>query len=224
MSENKIIKSIENNLTDFSDVSSVAMIIRHAERGIIPENESGFHVNLTDKGENDSIKFGEEVNKILRKSGFDLDIYTSPVPRCLNTAENIIKGTDREILYKISSYLGDPGVYISDDTIAGEAFLNRNASDVIDEYLKKGEMKGFHKPEEAGNRLLSLISKSLNNQNNFTVHISHDAIIAPFVHHLVGNNSGIIIWPDFLEGMIFIRKNNEITCCFDNRIFKISEV
>ena len=71
-------------LQKIEDVDSrrIAVLLRHGERETIPAGTYGNDVRLTQNGVADSTHFGEALScfKVRR-------IYTSPVLRCIQTAE-----------------------------------------------------------------------------------------------------------------------------------------
>jgi hypothetical protein len=65
-----------------------ALLIRHAERGPIPDPTLGHDVPLTDKGREDARALGRQLARHAR-----VRARHSPVPRCAETARLIVDGT-----------------------------------------------------------------------------------------------------------------------------------
>ena len=89
------------------------ILVRHAER---PEILSGVgnDVHLTEHGIASSFEFGQSLKK--RKV---VSIKTSPVLRCVQTAEQIamaVSFSKHEIQF--CRQLGDPGIFIADADLA----------------------------------------------------------------------------------------------------------
>ena len=96
----------------------IALILRHAERESINNDEFGNEVSLTNNGLLNAEKLGNtlslyKVNKI----------YTSPIRRCVQTALCIQKGLGNDIDVIITNQLGNPGFHIQDAILAGETYL-----------------------------------------------------------------------------------------------------
>ena len=148
-------------------------LIRHAEK-----KDDGVHAQLTEKGLKDSFIFGKK----LKKQNIQIDkIITSPIERCLQTAQEIVKGYDKqEITIEESNLLGDPGVFIQDDKKAMEIFETYKLVDIINMQLAHKKLDGFNSIEEGSRQLLEFI----HNQKKNTIMISHDAIITPFIAYI----------------------------------------
>lgn len=96
--------------------ASSALIIRHSIREAIPEGQAGNNVPLTAEG--------RELARILGASIADRlsTISSSPIGRCKETAEHILKGARCRMEVPTTKMLGDPGVFIADDQAAWTTF------------------------------------------------------------------------------------------------------
>ncbi len=173
-------------------------LIRHAEK-----TDSRVHANLTEKGIIDAKKYGQE----LRSQNIHIDkIVTSPIHRCVQTAQSIVVGLKYNIPIVKSIKLGNPGVYISDDKKAMEVFNNFSLLDIINMQLRKKILPGFNHIESASLELNSFIHSFSEN----VLFISHDAVIIPFVSWLYKkneiNHSDLI---DYLYTCKFNKKSEE---------------
>ena len=70
----------------------ISLLLRHADRDDIPQGSFGNEILLNEKGKQNAQRFGEILSerKINR-------IFTSPVGRCVQTAEYITKGYGNSI-------------------------------------------------------------------------------------------------------------------------------
>ena len=66
--------------------ADIALVIRHAEREEIPTGTFGYHVALTDQG----IAAAEQLGEALSAKR-TITTVSSPVPRCVQTAEAILR-------------------------------------------------------------------------------------------------------------------------------------
>lgn len=151
-------------------------LIRHAEK-----TDSSVHAELTKKGHDDSILFGEKLK--INNIKIDL-IISSPISRCIQTAQMISKGYGN-IKIEESILLGDPGVFIHNGDLAMEVFKKYKLIDIINMQLSGKVLDGFNKIDAATKKLLSFMEKQKGN----TLYISHDAIITPFINYIGDNNS-----------------------------------
>ena len=76
----------------YSDENRLSLLIRHADRDQIPEGSFGNEVLLNETGKENSLKFGESLSELKVNR-----IFTSPVGRCVQTAEQISKGYGKSI-------------------------------------------------------------------------------------------------------------------------------
>ena len=65
----------------------IALLLRHADREDIPQGSFGNEILLNEKGKQNAQSFGEKLAEIKVNR-----IFTSPVGRCVQTAEYITKG------------------------------------------------------------------------------------------------------------------------------------
>lgn len=89
---------------------SFVCMIRHAEKERVDSDTFGNSAGLTRKGKEDGFKFGLDFKS---KYGEIDRIVSSPLRRCLETAEEISSAFNTEVLIERSELLGDPGAYIS---------------------------------------------------------------------------------------------------------------
>lgn len=78
---------IQETLNHYSETSKLSLLIRHGDRDKIPQGSFGNEILLNEKGKQNSIKFGESIKEMKVNK-----ILTSPVDRCIQTAEYIAKG------------------------------------------------------------------------------------------------------------------------------------
>lgn len=103
-------RSLMTNLNKIPYNELVAILLRHSIRPQITEFND---VSITKEGRILANEFGT-----LLGSKFQ-SIYTSPVKRCVETAQAICEGAQKSLDIKLTKCLGDPGVFIDDNTLAG---------------------------------------------------------------------------------------------------------
>lgn len=187
---------IQETLKHYSDNSQLSLLIRHGDRDNIPQGSFGNEILLNEKGKQNSLKFGESiagmrVNKIL----------TSPVGRCVQTAEFIAKGYGRNIEIIETIALGAPGLHIIDEKIAGEFYLNYGFDEMYKRFLNEIEIPGIPTTIEI-NKSITKFLIDHSNQNGITIFVTHDMLIA-FYHYSI--NKTIYMkdnWIKYLSGLI----------------------
>jgi broad specificity phosphatase PhoE len=143
-------------------------LIRHAEK-----LDGSVHAKLTPKGLKDSLLYGQN----LKFKNIPISkIISSPIERCMQTAEQISIGYGGIKIEK-SKLLGDPGIFVDNGDEAMEIFNRYSLVEIINMQLEKKELNGFNKIEGATQKLM----KFMQNQKANTLYISHDAIITPFI-------------------------------------------
>ena len=100
------------------DGAAVALALRHAEREAIPPCGYGNDVPLTRHGITSSRRLGEALS--FRPVAV---VRTSPLPRCVQTAENIIAGAGWDAVALPDQRLGAPGPFVVESELAGPLFL-----------------------------------------------------------------------------------------------------
>ena len=92
--------------------------MRHAEREEIQAGTFGYHVALTAQGISLSQQLGAALSERKNIAGI-----SSPVPRCVQTAEAILLSAGSSTGVSTDRRLGSPGAFILEPEIAGPLFL-----------------------------------------------------------------------------------------------------
>jgi hypothetical protein len=187
---------IHETIKHYSADSKFSLLIRHGERDIIPEGSFGNEVLLNEKGKHNSIKFGESLSQLKVNK-----IVTSPIGRCVQTAEHIAKGYGKTIEIIESAALGAPGLHINDGKIAGDFFLKYGFDEMYNRFVQEMEIPGVP--------TISVLNKAISrylientNQNGLTLFVTHDMLIA-FYHYSL--NKTVYTkenWVQYLSGLL----------------------
>jgi len=154
------------------------LLIRHAEKTLIGTG------NLTQKGLDDASNYGKE----LTQQGISFDrVISSPIKRCVQTSENIIKGMGSAIKIQESTLLGNPGIFVTDDQQAGKVFETLSVCTVINHTLQGKVLPGFLPIDKACKKLINEIQTQID-ANKSSLYVSHDAIIMPFIGYILKIN------------------------------------
>ena len=180
----------------------ISLLLRHADRDDIPKGSFGNEILLNEKGKQNAQSFGVKLaeRKINR-------IYTSPIGRCVQTAEFITKGYGSLIEIIETTSLGAPGLHISDEKIAGEFFLQHGFDDMYKRFMQGEKIPGIPNINELNNRITNFINEN-STENGTTIFITHDMLIA-FYHFSI--NKKVYTkdnWIQYLTGLTF--RNNEL--------------
>ena len=190
-----ILKELENYNTN----EKIALFIRHADRDPIPKNEIGNGMQLNEKGKIHAIEFGTKLRNVVINK-----IYTSPVKRCVQTAERINTAYNKNIEIEESAVLGRPGALITDPKKAAPIFKTIGGYEIYKKIISTENIEGFRNITEAS-LLLNEFFENHVNENGITICISHDLIVASYIYSQTGKIFEEHKWIDFLDGIVIIR-------------------
>jgi len=186
-----------NGLHEIAEDSSTVLFIRHGDRNNIPDGEFGNEIELNEVGILRSHEYGKALaSKKINK------IYTSPVTRCVQTAELIARGTGKEARVEQSSLLGQPGAFIYDEIAAGNSFMQMGANLLFERLLAGIRVEGNY-PIVDGATTLSEFFQKETGQPGISIYVSHDLIIALYAYatfqkkYTIGSE-----WINYLDGLI----------------------
>ena len=176
----------------------ISLLLRHSNREDIPIGTFGNEILLNEKGIQNAICFGESLieKKINR-------IFTSPIKRCIQTAEYITKGYGKSVEIIETVALGSPGLHISDEKIAGEYFLENGFDEMYNRFMQGIKIPGIPSVSELNHRITSFL-KEKTTQNGRTLFITHDMLIV-FYHFSI--NKKVYTkdnWVNYMTGLTFI--------------------
>ena len=206
MPSNDLLKSV-NELVKLSKNYNAIAIVRHAEREHIFRPEDSHKALLTEKGKKDAEELGRYLSSIKK-----IDFYHSPVQRCIETVEHIVKGYRGE--YKImgsNSYSGAP--YIKDGKKFNELIFRKTGHGFVNEWISNKIPPEIILPLDESFYMMVRGLKLINccKKGVVDMHITHDINIALFLVKIFNiKNMGVFKWPDFLE-MIILYYDEENT-------------
>ncbi|MCB9761978.1 MAG: histidine phosphatase family protein [Alphaproteobacteria bacterium] len=175
---------------------STALLIRHAERPPIPAGDYGHDLALTEAGAAAAVALGESLRSRPGR------LFSSPVPRCMQTARAIAAGAGRAQAVTPDRWLGDPGPWVVDLDQAGPVFLGRGVRAVVQAQLAGG-LPGMRALDDGCALLLGPLLDDPPQAGHVDVHVTHDAVLAPLIGALFGGDAAAS-WPGFLEGVAVV--------------------
>lgn len=175
----------------------IALLMRHGDREQIPSGEFGNEIMLNEKGKQRSIEFGEGLKEFPV-----VKIYTSPIPRCVQTAQLISQGFGKDLEIIQSKCLGDPGLHTLDEKIAGEFYLEHGFHEMLRRFVNNEDIPGVPDIKQLKDTMTDFLTSSTND-DGLTVFVTHDSLIAMFQHCVDGTIYTVDNWVDYLEGMVF---------------------
>jgi broad specificity phosphatase PhoE len=185
-----------NNLSEIDNNEKVALLIRHSDRDKIPANTFGNHVLLNEKGKFNAEKYGENLQKFKINK-----IFTSPVQRCVETAEFILKGLKKDLPIIQTKILGEPGAYISNEITAGQKYIELGFETWFQKMIANEKVEGMKSIAEGSIDFLNFLTENTT-ETGITIFVTHDNIIAFLDYHLRKKIYSKENWVNFLSGLI----------------------
>lgn len=184
-------------------IRPVVLLLRHSVRGDLPPDDVGYTLPITDVGRKLARKFGAILGDRLRT------LHTSPIVRCVQTAEFLRDGAGAECPVVRDHYLGDPGVYVLDNKRAGQAWADRGHESVM-AHLVSGTapLPGLARADEAARFLVQHMLAATNDTPGIHVFVTHDSLVTATAARLLKQPLGRDDWPWYLEGAFFWRSED----------------
>lgn len=191
--------------------ASSALIIRHSIRGAIPDGQAGNNVPLTAEG--------RELARILGASIADRlsTVTSSPIGRCKETAEHLLRGARCRMEVPTTKMLGDPGIFIADGQAAWTNFETLGVNGVMMHISRSQEaLPGMNAPRAAAYDLLEAMMEKCRDPG-LHVFITHDVILAGAIGQLMNAIETEVDLPGFLEGAFFWNDGRNILGSYRGR-------
>ncbi|WP_374320641.1 PEP-CTERM sorting domain-containing protein [Aquabacterium sp.] len=126
------------------------------------------------------VRMCHELGKAL--TGRIRSAWSSPVLRCVQTAELLCQAADVDKAVNLDRRLGAPGVYVLDEEIAWNNWLAKGNHGVIKHLVSGvGALPGMADPSEAANALVKHMLDNSGCEQGVHLFVSHDSIVAPTV-------------------------------------------
>lgn len=171
------------------------LLLRHAARGPLPEGLPGGDVPLLPEGVLASRALGE------RLRGRLATLHTSPVRRCVQTAEALREGAAWPGEPVPDPLLGAPGAFVEDAAVAWRHWLERGHEGVMAALVAGERLPGLADPPVAARRLFAHLVDIAGGRPGVHVFVTHDALLAPTIAHLLRRPLPPAEWPTFLEAL-----------------------
>ncbi|MDR3129356.1 MAG: histidine phosphatase family protein [Tannerellaceae bacterium] len=197
---------IEQLLRPYSEEDRISLLIRHADRYDFKEGTDGNEALLTEQGKINACKLGEDLSKYRVNK-----IITTPVPRCIQTGECIVKGYGKPVEISPSNLFG--GLHIINWELANEFFNVHGYEKWYQNIIDDIPTPGIYSTEEYRKSMTDFLVRNTN--KGLTIFISHDFPIA-FYHYSINKTIYTIFsdWVKYLSGLIL--KNGQYVARFQN--------
>lgn len=191
----------------------VALLLRHSVRDELPAGDLGYGHPLTALG----ACLADELGALLR--GRLHTLHSSPLQRCLHTAEQLRAAAASTLEIVEDRMLGDPGAYVLDKQIAGDNWLRLGSEGIMARLVEPdGSLPGTHLPDDGARRLVRHMLDTAGAQPGLHVFVSHDILVAVTAARFVGAPTEPERWPRYLEGAFFWRDDGGLNAAYRDRL------
>lgn len=178
----------------------VALLLRHAARAPLPPDGVGYTLPITEAG----TELGRELGRLLGRRLRSL--RSSPLARCLQTAEALRGGAGADLPIVADRLLGDPGVYVIDEQLAWTQWQILGHDGVMQHLVSSSHaLPGMASPDEAARALVGHMLTLAEGAPGIHVFVTHDSLVTATAARLLGQALGSEAWPLYLEGAFFWR-------------------
>ena len=176
----------------------VALVLRHAEREEITLGAFGNDVSLTSHGLDSAHRLGMGLSS--RTAGV---VKSSPLPRCMQTADAVIAAAGWKTGAVPDQLLGDPGPFVAEPELAGRLFLDIGTEAIVRRQLADHRPPSGMRSTSAGAKLLLReLAAALNGPDSASVFVTHDAVLAVLAGYLYGLPVDGFHWPGYLDALV----------------------
>ncbi|KAA8734565.1 phosphoglycerate mutase family protein [Acinetobacter qingfengensis] len=192
----------------------VLLFTRHSLREVVRGiGLAGYDLQLTDQGRELAFAWGEHLTQ--QTSRNITNCISSPIQRCVDTAELMIMGADQikqNNTHKIDiaqeSLLVEPGSFVVDIKQAAPYFREQGAVGFINSFVQNC-LPGMKHPVTGVLDVLKLLYQTyqveqqhLDHCGHLSLAVSHDTILAAFIAIIAGHQQvESKDWPEMMEGI-----------------------
>ena len=184
------------------------LLLRHSVRGPIPEGEPGNDVLLLPEGK----ALARELGRLI--GGRLLTLHTSPVRRCVETAEALVEGAERGVEIVEDRHLGHPGVYVEVGPQAWHTWQSVGHEQVLTHIVAGTQLPGLTDPIPATRRLVSHMVKTAAGRPGLHVFVTHDSLVTAAAAHVLGQPLTRADWPLYLEALALAATGSGVTASY----------
>lgn len=182
----------------------VVLFVRHAEREDVASHEFPRHdAPLTHSGVLSARRLGESM------AGRVGAILSSPVLRCVQTAQQIADRAGHAVKIVADDRLGDPGSLVTDAEVAMTSLVTLGFHEAARQIGLGSTLPGFEEPDRAAAVLLEMAGSLLGGGSSAAhLLITHDLILASFVARIIRRPLSLEEWPGYLHGVAIWREHD----------------
>ncbi len=178
----------------------VALLLRHSVRDELAPGDVGYARPINALGERLAREFGTALQGRLRA------LHSSPVQRCLHTAEILREAANPGLEIVQDRMLGDPGAYVLDAQLAWKNWERLGSLGIMEHLVSTNEPLPGTAPADVGARALVRHMLAVAGiAPGLHVFVTHDILVAATAARFLGTPAGPARWPRYLEAAFFWR-------------------
>lgn len=204
--------STRKHLTRAPRDRAVVVLLRHSVRDSLPAGDAGHTLPITEVGHRLARELGERLRGQLRT------LRSSPLLRCVQTAEALVEGAQAALPVIPDRHLGDPGVFVI-DALRAPANWEALGHEGVMEHLVRGPLAlpGMARPDEAARFLVLHMLAVAAGQPGIHIFVTHDSLVTATAARLLGQALGADDWPWYLEGAFFWQEGAGVHVAYRER-------
>lgn len=179
----------------------VLLLVRHAERTKIDNNDPTFGENLpiTENGVKMCRDFGKALEEVCEK----VEWRSSPLRRTVMTAEEIALGMGlKEPKIIEDDIVGNGSAFFKDRYEVFKLFQDHRFFEHMLEYFERGNQVGFNELKSAAEAYETYVMSRF--EGRFGIFTTHDVFVAAFLEGKGAYHFTIESWPRFLDAAAII--------------------
>jgi len=200
---------------------NIKILLRHSIR----QDIEGKEAQLTREGMKIAELFGKGLGASIGT------ISSSPIQRCIDTCNEIIKGYNKKHLEYKSSVLQSKMLqmpHVKNIPESNEAWEKLGMEGIFSGFADNTDMPGIYNLETSVNRILDYIFETGNEKNIIDIYCTHDFQLSMLLLYLNEKKyefkqllfSGDDTWPYMLEGMFLWKDKNQIRIAWRGKLIK----
>lgn len=193
--------SFEEVKSELKKGSRVLLLVRHAERTKIDNDDPTFGENIpiTENG----VKMCREFGKRLKEVREEVEWRASPLRRTVMTAEEIAVGMGLRTPKIIEDDLvGNGSAFFEDRYKVFKLFQDHRFFEHMFEYFERGEQIGFNSLKTAAEAYETYVMSRF--ESKFGIFTTHDVFVAAYLEGKGVFKFDIDSWPRFLDAAAII--------------------
>lgn len=201
--------SVHHWLERLPHQAPVAVLLRHSVRGDLPPGEAGDSVPITEDGVRLARALGARLGSGLRS------VHSSPLLRCVQTAEALCAGASVELPIHRERLLGAPGIYVVDAERAWSSWEAKGHEGVVGHLVGDDEpLPGMAAPDAAARFLVQHMLAAAGAEPGYHVFVTHDSLVTATAARILGQRFGKDAWPWYLEAAFFWREHGALVAAY----------